>query len=218
MNRNAPTLAALIAAAALAASANAAPTVRFDDTGHNWNSNDGFLADLGADGSYELTTFCVEIQEPIALGTTYEYALSTSVKDRGGAGPLSLDTPTGYAIAYIFTMFQSGGEDAIKNLAGEQGLSDAEARELTQRTIWNKLYGGHDNGTYTQGMIDQLFSAGSGQWNSLHNVRVMNVWEDADDQTGGRQDMLLIVPLPSAAGFASIGLLGLTAAGRRRKM
>jgi hypothetical protein len=211
-------MAGLIAAASLAVTANATPTVRFNDTENNWNTNDGFLADLGADGSYDYTTFCVEIQEPIALGVVYEYGVSTSVKNRGGDGPLSLDNATGYAVAFIFSTFDAGGETAIESLSGTAGLTDSQYRELTQRTIWNKLFGGYDNATFTQTMIDQLFANASGQWDSLHNVRVMNVWEDFANQTGGRQDMLVVVPLPSGAGLASLGLLGLAATGRRRKI
>lgn len=199
-----------------AAAVTAAPTVRFADTEGNWNANDGFLVDLGADGSYEYTSFCVEIQEPIAMGTIFEYGISTSVMNRGGDGPLSLDTATGHAIAFLYSQFRSGSTGAIEGLSGLNGMSDSQARELTQRTIWNKLYGGHTSGYFTQGKIDLLFSAAMGQWTSLHNVRVMNIWVDADGQTGARQDLLTMVPLPSSAGLAGLGLLGLAGRGRRR--
>lgn len=203
-----------VGAGALATAAVAAPTVRFGDTDNNWNASDGFLVDLGADGSYDYTTFCLEIQEPISMGTVYEYGLSNSVKNRGGAGPLSLDNTTGYAIAFLFHEYQTGATNSVESLSG-LSLSDAQARELLQRTIWNKLYGGHTDGFFTQGKIDLLFTAAQGQWQSLRNVRVMNVWVDADNQTGARQDMLTMVPLPSSAGLAGLGLLCISARRRR---
>lgn len=214
-NRNCYRIAAL-GAALTAAAAMAEPTVRFGDSGSNWNANDGFLVDHNADGSYEYTSFCVEIQEPISMGTVYEYSISTSVMNRGGQGPLSLDNATGYAIAYMYSQFRNGSTAAIENMSGQNGMSDSQARELMQRTIWNKLYGGFTTGYFTQGKMDLLFGAAQGQWSSLHNVRVMNVWVDADDQTGAHQDMLTMVPLPSSAGLAGLGLLGVAARGRRR--
>lgn len=196
--------------------ASANPTVRFADTDNNWNGADGFLVDHNADGSYEYTTFCVEVQEAVTLGVEYEYTVSKSVMNRGTQGPMSIDNATGYAIAYIYSQFRTNGYTAIEGLSGLSGLSDSQYRELMQRTIWNKLYGGNTNGFYTQAKVDLLFSAAYGQWDSLHNVRVMNVWVDADNQTGARQDMLTMVPLPSSAGLAGLGLLGLAGVSRRR--
>jgi hypothetical protein len=45
----------------------------------------------------------------------------------------------------------------------------------------------------------------------------MNVWDDAETENGAHQDMLVIVPLPSGAGLASLGLLGLAGTARRRR-
>lgn len=205
-----------IVLATLAAAASAAPTVRLNDTDGNFNGNDGFLADLGADGSVDYTTFCVETQETFSYGHVYEYTVSTAVMNRGGAGPMSIDTPTGHAIAYIFNAFHTGGTAAIQSLSGINGFSASQYRELVQRTIWNKLYGGYTDGTFTQTKINQLFAAANGQWTSLHNVRVMNLWDDADNQSGAHQDMLTIIPLPSTAGLAGFGLLGLVSRKRRR--
>lgn len=208
---------ALTAAAALAGTAFAAPTVRLSDTGGNGNNNDGFWADLGADGSDDFVTFCVETQEFFKYGRAYEYTISTYVTNRAGAGPLSLDNPTGYAIAHIFETFSRDGGSGIAGLSGIGGLSSTQYRELVQRTIWNKLYGGNTTGTFTQGKIDQLFAAALGQTNSLGRVRVMNLWEDAETGLGPAQDQLILIPLPSGAGLAAAGLLGLAAAGRRRQ-
>jgi len=206
-----------LALAVLAGAAGAAPVVRLNDTDGNGNGNDGFLADFGADGSYEYTTFCVETQETFSYGTKYEYAISTSIKNAGGAGPISFDTPTGHALAFIFNTFHTGGTAAIQGLSGINGFTTAQYRELVQRTIWNKLYGGNTTATITLAHINQLFNAASGQWSDLGNVRVMNLWDDAETETGPRQDMLVIVPLPSGAGLASAGLLGLAATSRRRR-
>jgi hypothetical protein len=209
----------VFALAAVAGAAWAAPTVRFGDTpsGDTVNVNDGHRADLGANGSWDFVTFCVEVQEPLAYGTTYEYGVSKEIKNRGGQGSLSLDNAVGHAIAHIFQSFVSGGEQAIADLSGIDGFSASQYRELAQRTFWNKLYGGFTTADITQAHIDQLWAAAFGRSNGLGNVRVMNVWVDADTQSDGRQDMLIIIPLPSSAGLASVGLLGAVAAVRRRR-
>jgi len=206
-----------IATAMLAGVAAAAPTVRFNDTESNFNGNDGFQTDLGADGSYDYVTFCVETQETFTYGVVYEYATSSTVKQTGGGGPFNFDTAAGHAIAYIFTAFQASGEAAIQSISGINGLTNSQYRELFQRMIWNKLYGGSTTGTFTQAMIDQLYGAAEGVWSDLGNIRVMNVWDDAETENGAHEDMLVIVPLPSGAGLASLGLLGLAGAARRRR-
>ena len=167
-------------------------------------------------GTFDFITFCVEVAEPLAYGPTYEYGTSTEIRNRGGDGPLSLENATGYAIAFIFQRFQSGGEAAIAALSGVDGFSDSQYRELVQRTFWNKLYGGYVTGEFTQDRIDALWDAAFGATSSLGNVRVMNIWQDADTEDGPVQDMLIIIPLPSTAGLASMGLLGLVATRRRR--
>lgn len=206
----------LFVTGAAAGVAFAAPTVRFADTGGNTNPSDGHLADIGVNGSFDFTTFCVEVAEPLQYGTTYEYAVSTSIKNRGGQGPLSLENATGYAIAFIYQTFREGGEAAIAALSGINGLTDSQYRELAQRTMWNKLYGGFLKGEINQQKVDALWAAAFGKTDSLGQVRVMNVWRDVETQSGPGQDMLILVPLPSGAGLASVGVLGLIAARRRR--
>jgi hypothetical protein len=202
--------------ASLAAAVSAAPQVRFADSDSNGNNNDGFRMDLDANGTYDYVTFCVETQENISLGRTYEYNVSTIIKNRGNDGPLNFDTSTGHALAFVFYTFHTQGEAGIASLSGIGGFTNEQYRELVQRTIWNKLHGGNTTGTFTQTRINQLFNAASGVWTDLGNVRVMNVWDDADTESGARQDMLIIIPLPSVAGLASLGLMGLVATGRRR--
>lgn len=210
-------LTVVLVSAATVGVADAAPTVRFGDVPDGaFNSSDGHRADLGADGTFDYITFCIEVAEPLSYGTVYEYGISTEIRNRGGDGPLSLENDTGYAIAYIFQTFQDGGEAAIAALSGVGGLSDSQYRELVQRTFWNKLYGGYTTSDINQAKINALWNAAFGKTDSLGNVRVMNVWQDADNMQGGIQDMLIIVPLPSAAGLASVGLLGFAAVRRRR--
>jgi hypothetical protein len=59
----------------------------------------------------------------------------------------------------------------------------------------------------------------NGDWSGLGKVRVMNVWVQGQEGTeqGARQDTLIIVPLPSGAGLAGVGLLGLGLVSRRRR-
>lgn len=207
----------LLAVGCMAGGAMAAPQVRMTNAGNSGNNNDGFGADLGPVFSgAEYTTFCVELAETFSYGNTYEYTISKSVKYLGSNQTLTLDDARGYAIARIFYTFSTQGEAGIAALSGVGGLTNEQYREIVQRTFWNKLYGGNQGGYSSQ--ITQLWAnaTGAGAWTDLGNVRVMNLWLDADNETGAAQDMLVIIPLPSGAGLASLGLLGMAAARRRR--
>ncbi|MFG0242145.1 MAG: hypothetical protein ACF8R9_05085 [Phycisphaerales bacterium JB054] len=218
----------LLAVGCLAGSVFAAPQVKFYNT-DNSDNEDGFTADLGANGYSNPTgdyiTFCVETLEHFGYGTTYEYLISDQVRDNGGNGNLSLDTQEGRRVAWLYKEFATGGEAAIRALdAAFSGFTDQETRELMQRYIWDRFAipsnDNWQNGTFTDAMFDTMTAqadAGGAQ-SGLHNVRVMNIYtlgHNGDDAYGG-QDMLVIIPLPSTAGLASLGLLGMAATRRRR--
>ncbi|MFG0260323.1 MAG: hypothetical protein ACF8LK_08225 [Phycisphaerales bacterium JB041] len=218
----------VVALACLAGSAVAGPQVRFYNT-DNASNEDGFTADLQANGysnpTGDYVTFCVEVLEHFSYGTTYEYLISGQVRDNGGNGNVALDTTAGRRVAWLYKQFATGGAAAIKALdAGFSGFSNQQTRELLQRYIWDRFaFPGGDqwaNGTFTDAMFDTMSTqadAGGAQ-SGLHNVRIMNIYSvghNGDDDYGG-QDMLVIIPLPSTAGLASLGLLGMAATRRRR--
>ncbi|QKK07427.1 MAG: hypothetical protein HND58_04165 [Planctomycetota bacterium] len=218
----------VLAVGCLAGSAMAGPQVRFYNTDGSDNE-DGFTADLGANGysnpTGDYVTFCVETLEHFGYGTTYEYLISDQVRDNGGNGNLALNTQAGRRVAWLYKEFATGGAAAIRALdAAFSGFTDQQTRELLQRYIWDRFAipsnDNWQNGTFTDAMFDTMTTqadAGGAQ-SGLHNVRVMNIYSvghNGDDAYGG-QDMLVIIPLPSGAGLASVGLLGLAAARRRR--
>lgn len=204
-------IAVLAGAACTAIGAN---KVRLDYT-TDGTGEQGFRMDLGANGSWDYVTFCVEIDETFSPGTVYEYNVSKAVKYNGGGGGINFDTTTGHTIAYVFDTFHRLGEAGVRSLDSDlSGLSNPATREVVQRMIWHQLYGGYLGSYATE--ISELWNAAFGKWDNLHNVRVANLWEDAELETGPHQDMIIVIPMPAPAGLAGVGLLGLVAARRRR--
>lgn len=226
------TIFGVMAAAMVACSAGAAEQVRFYNTDGN-NNEDGFVADLKSNGydnpTGDFVTFCVEVVETFSYGTEYDFGISDEVRHNAGNGNTPLDSAAGRRVAWLYRTFTTGGEAALRALAGAgnadfSGFNDQQVRVLFQRYIWDRFaYPDSDNwsnATYKEEMFDRLTSqadAGGAQ-SGLHNVRVMNVYKKGSfgDPNNGQQDMLIVIPLPSAAGLASLGVLGLVAFGRRR--
>lgn len=220
----------VLAVAALAGSAMGADLVKFYDTEGNGNNYDGFTADLKANGysnpAGDYKTFCVEILEHFNYGVEYGYQISTEVKDNGGNGNRTLTSLAGSRVAYLYSTFMTGGEAAIRALdAAFTGWTDSKTRELIQRYIWDRFaYPDSDqwsNGTFSEAMFDALSLAadtGGAAAGNLFGVRVMNIYDKnhvGDDAYGG-QDQLTMIPLPSSAAMAFVGLGGLGAIRRRR--
>jgi hypothetical protein len=209
--------------------ASGAEKVRFYDTDGS-DSTDGFTADLLSNGYNnpvgDYTTFCVEVFETFSYGTEYEYQISTEVKDNGGFETRALDSTAGRRVAYLYSKFAAGGAAAIRALHGDfAGYTNAQTRILMQRYIWDRFaYPDSDNwasGTlYSDADFDTLTTAADadGAQTGLHGVRIMNVYAvgHAGDESFGGQDQLTVIPLPSGAGLACAGLLGVVAARRRR--
>jgi hypothetical protein len=219
----------VLSVALLVGAATGAEQVRFYDTDGS-DGEDGFTADLKANGynnpTGDFVTFCAETLEGISYGTEYDYVVSTDVKNNGGFGPRALTSEVGY----LYSVFAASGATGVRALGdGSAGAgdfdtwTDKDIRELVQRAIWDQFaYPDNDDWVaeiYTQGRIDFLWAqAIANNDGSLHGVRVMNVYAagHVGDESYGYQDMLIVVPLPTGAGLASVGLLGLAVIRRRR--
>lgn len=220
---------AVLALAVAAGAANAANRVQFYDTFGSGNS-DGFITDLAANGYNSPTgdyiSFCLELEEHLGYNTEYEYTVSGEVMNNGGAGPRTLNSTSGRRVAYIYSVFSAGGAAAIRGLdAAFAGYTDRETLTLFQRYIWDRFaYPDGDDwsaGTlYSDAKFDLLTAAAdaNGAQGGLHGVRVMNVWAvgHVGDNRYGKQDQLTMIPLPSTAGLAMVGLGGLGVIRRRR--
>ncbi|MBK7405900.1 MAG: hypothetical protein IPJ41_15090 [Phycisphaerales bacterium] len=203
-------VAAAVVVAGVSGLALAAPTVVFTDGPGNTQGGI-FHAATSANGNFD--TFCCEIGEGLSYGFTYEYTIGTDIifNGDGTVNPLNQRT------AFIYTKFTQG---EIRNLLGKPALPDDKLADAVQLAIW-KLEGLQDtNNADALTLLQIAFDAvQNGQWSGLGNVRVMNNWDPGHigDPAHAKQDTLIIVPLPSAAGLASVGLLGLGFTGRRRK-
>ena len=179
-----------------------------------------FHAVTATQGSFD--TFCIEFTEHLnTTGTvTYSYDVNdyATFNGQGGGFRDPLDSRT----AFIYTQFRHG---EIRNILGDQGLSDTDMSNAIQIAMWAIEDEPVDFSFHSQFANAQLLIAAAenaianGTWSGLGNVRVMNVWVQGQEGTtqGARQDTLIMLPLPSGAGLASVGLLGLGFVSRKRR-
>ncbi|MBZ0172829.1 MAG: VPLPA-CTERM sorting domain-containing protein [Phycisphaerales bacterium] len=210
--------AAAIAVAGVAGLAGASQTATFSDGPGDVGGGE-FTAVTSDHGTFK--TFCLEYYEPLDIfgGTVYEYTISTeAMYDGGGLGNTD---PLDSRSAFIFQRFVDG---QIRNLLNDQGLSDTRVANAVQIALWDVEQEGvnftfHPDYANSQALIAAANTAiGNGSWSGLGNVRVMNNWVQGlvGNPDGARQDTLIIVPLPSAAAFAGVGLIGLATLRRRK--
>jgi hypothetical protein len=177
-------------------------------------------------------TFCLEYSEHISLATQYYVDINTSAI-RGGSGVAATYTgdvsgiagtsdPLSYATAWLYTQFRT---NQLQNFVPTFNYtSNADANSL-QAAIWflenEQPLGFLD--AKAVALKDAAIGAG---WTSLHDVRVMNLYDTRSGTPGAytfsgiHQDQLyMISPVPEPDAYAmllaGLGLLGW--AGRRRK-
>ncbi len=156
------------------------------------------------------TTFCIEPNEHISLGSTYYVgSVTTTIKYNGGTQPIDLNTFS----AFLFHEFaRNSWSQAIFD------YNDANARkaddELLQNAIWHFQYGGYGTATTNEFIKYAEDWASQKGWTGTGDVAVMNLWGDRN-YTEKKQDQLTLVPEPTSLLLMGFGLVGL--AGLRRK-
>lgn len=157
-------------------------------------------------------TFCIENNEYFNPGGTYYVAINTMAV-AGGSGGGSPD-PLSPISAALYNQWLGGNTSDVARATQYQLAIWQQEGEAVYGTQWTKGDGTTalhaDYQAISQATINALI-AGVGNPGSIGNVRVMNLWANADG-TGAKQDMLVTVPVPAAV---LLGFLGLSAAGIR---
>lgn len=170
-------------------------------------------------------TFCIELNEQVAVGQQYKFDINTEAVDGGAGGP-SPD-PLDIRTAALYEAFVRGTLEYYDfDNSGDGGLSSNLDRKFSaaalQAAIWEieeeRSIEATDSNTdiralanyYVDVLAQQLVDAGLGL-----NVRVMNMWTMSG---GNAQDMLVLIPLPQAAALAGLGLAGVAVRRRRSSL
>ena len=167
-------------------------------------------------------TFCVETNEYLSEGKTYDVVFNTDAVNggSGGGNPDPLDAMT----ACLYTAFIKGTLDDKLLTNGHTFTygSEPDGKDL-QQAIWViENEGGltyASLSTLGKGIYDLAKAdvATGGEWynkrgaNSIGHVRVMNLSQDGNDN----QDLLVLIPLPAPACLGLVGLIGVGILRRR---
>jgi MYXO-CTERM domain-containing protein len=154
-------------------------------------------------------TFCVEVNEHFAPGSTHYSMTINNVAIFGGSGGPSY--PLDPRTAFLYWNFRNG------TLAGYNYTNASSRRSSAaalQAAIW--YLQGNQSGGANNGFVALANNAvGSGAWSGIGDVRILNVYYPDGSRA---QDQLTIVPHPlPTPGAAALAGAGLLAAGRRRR-
>lgn len=155
-------------------------------------------------------TFCVETDEYIKNGYTYDVAFNNAAVSGGSGGP-SPD-PLDARTAFLYTMFMNGSlsvlESSFTYLNAASGVALQDAIWYIEEEIAAPAGGSLANDLIVLAQSNVV----SGAWTGIGNVRILNLTRNGDPG----QDQLVLIPLPTAAGMGLFGLATLIGARRRR--
>ena len=174
----------------------------------------GFVGQMGGRGgtANSFITFCVELTEFVADG---QY--NAVISDRASSRP---SNPISATTAALYTQFRKGGDFGIAAIADNPWSTSFT--DSLQRALWKSegilaasgaANHGYNTDTRAQAMVAwaNLMVADSPNYGS--KVRVLQMTRVSNSQMG--QDLLTLIPLPSAGGLALAGLMVVGARRRR---
>ncbi|MBZ0171242.1 MAG: thioester domain-containing protein [Phycisphaerales bacterium] len=201
-------------------------TVRFTSLtpygGRNGGGEFNFTSIAGPYDFGDYITFCLELNETVAVGQNYTVDVNTVAVDGGAGGPSPdpLDARTAALYAafvrgtlahYDFDNSGDGGQSGDLDRKMTAAALQAAIWELEEeRTIENTESDASVRALanyYVDTLAQQLVNQGLGG-----SVRVLNMWKA---NGGNAQDMLVMIPLPSAGALAGLGLAGIAVRRRR---
>ena len=188
-------------------------------------------------------SFCLEATESMYFGSA-SFSISggdptrthpfevTGIGDRSMLGGPDADEPgtpgdpISSRTAFLYQNFVLGTL-AGYTFGGDSDPARIQSADALQNSIWfleneinDQNFGITD--PVTQALITQFLTMDMGGFTGTGLVQVLNIryrWDGPDGTPAGSsgQDILVLIPLPSAAGMGLLGLVGVAGAGRRRR-
>ncbi len=180
-------------------------------------------------------TFCLEQEETIFFGGpggTFPFevvGISTGAVFGGGNpdNPGGGFDPISSRTAFLYERFATGTLDGY-NFGLNTDPDRIRSADALQNAIWyleHEISDPYANiaDPATQALIDHFLTMDMGDYTGIGNIRVLNLVYRIQGPNGEQvgevaQDVLVMVPLPHAAGLGLAGLLGVVGlTGRRRR-
>lgn len=169
----------------------------------------GYVGQMGGRGgtANSFITFCIELVEFVG-NHQYRAVISDHASTR--PPPPALNPKT----AALYYEFRKGGDFGLAAASG--GAWTTSLTDSLQRAIWHSeglASSGYGSDANAQAMVAWAAQKVSDSPDFGSKVRVLQMTRVSNGEAG--QDLLTIIPLPSAGGLAMAGLLAIGARRRR---